>query len=278
MSASPESLVPGILLAILASCHMNVGKGVQKWKVGALAAGRGVLAAGTRRDFGIWLFGVALTTSASVLYSLALKFTDTPSMVSALSGVGILGLVAFAAIVLREKVGAPEAIGALLVLAGTGLMGWFDPGAGTPDAFDLRAFLGAAAGVLAPLSLAAIVSWRARRFHGLAFGALAGALLGVSIVLGDLALLAAGNDFLGQLGHPYPYAALTVGGLALTVTQFAFWRATAISVVPTTNAFVILVPVVLERFTLDRGIVGPQYAALAAIVAGVVLLTAVRRS
>lgn len=278
MPASPESLAPGIALAILASCNMNVGKGVQKWKVGVLAAGRGVFAPARRRDFAIWLGGVGLTVSASVLFSLALKFTDTPSMVSALNGVGIIGLVAFAGLVLGERIGAPEAAGALLVLAGTALMGWFDPGAGTPDGFDLRAFAAAAAGLIAPLALAAFAAWRARRFHGLTFGALAGALIGVSMVLGDLALLAAGNDVVGQLRNPYPYAALTVGGVALAVTQLAFWRATAISVVPTTNAFVILVPVVLERSALGRGIVGPQYAAVAAIVAGVVLLTLNRRT
>jgi len=117
-----DGLFAGIGLAITASIFLNVGKGVQKWKVKTLAHGRKVLTREHRRDFVIWLAGILMTTSATIFYSAALKFTDKSSMVSAFNGVGMIGLVLFAWLVLKEKIGRQELGGAALILIGTGLL------------------------------------------------------------------------------------------------------------------------------------------------------------
>lgn len=272
-----DSLLPGIALAILASIHLNVGKGIQKWKVRVLAAGRGVLSPAHRRDFALWLFGVGLTTSATVLFSLALKFTDRPSMVSALNGTGIIALVLFAAVVLGERIGPAEIAGALAVAIGTVVMGLNEQGGPPVGDYSLPRLVGVALVLVAPFVALAAVARRRAALHGIAYGGMAGALIGVSLVLGDLALVRAGGDFFAQLTNPYPYVAVAIGSVALALTQVAFWRATAITVVPTTNAFIILAPVVLERAVFDSTLVRAQYAAVATIVLGVVLLTAVKR-
>ena len=82
---------------------------------------------------------------------------------------------------------------------------------------------------------------------------------------------------LGQLKNPYPYVAIVLGTVALAVTQLAFWRSRAMVVVPTINSFVILAPVVFERFVFGTVLRPPQYLAVVAIVAGVILLTATEK-
>lgn len=271
-----DGLTLGITLAILASLFLNIGKGVQKWKVKVLAHRGAALRPPHRRDLILWIVGILMTTVATGLYSAALKFTDKSSMVSSFNGVGMLGLVAFAWLVLKERIGKQELGGAALVLVGTALMGLFDQPV-TDQAISPQG-LALAGGLLGAIFVPlAIFSWVSRRWHGFTFGALAGAMIGVSMVLGDLALVAAGGDMTGQMNTPWPYVALTIGTGALGVTQLAFWRANAMIVVPTTNSFVILTPVFIEWLTSGTVLHLAQYGGLASIVAGVILLTAADR-
>lgn len=263
----------GIVLAIIGSTNLNVGKAIQKWKVRVLAQGRRVFARPHRRDFGIWMIGFGLTSSVSLFYSLALKYTDKSSMVSGLNGVGMIGMVVFAWLVLKERIGRQELVGAALVLVGTTVMGYFEAEPQTQQ-YALAGAAVSAALLLAVFVPAALVSWRIRRFHGFTFGALAGVLIGISVILGDIALLRAGNSFFGQFAYPYPYIALGLGLIAVITTQLAFWRARAMVVIPTINSFMILIPVVLEYFVFATVLKPPSYVGIAIIIVGVVLLTA----
>ena len=267
----------GMVFAIAASSCLNVGKGIQKWKVAVLGHGRGMFRREHRRDLAVWLVGVGLTTVATPLYSIALKFSDKPSTVSALNGVGLIGLVIFAWLVIGERVGKREVFGALLIIAGTAVMGAFDlPSANTPPTWTgFVACFVAIVVVYVPLGL---FSWRTGRWHGQVFGSLAGALIGVAMVLGDVALVTADDDLLGQLAGPWAYLALLVGSGALAITQLAFWRATAMVVVPTVNSFVVLTPAVLQYFTFGTLLSPLQYVGIAVIIVGVVVLTMVDRA
>ena len=264
----------GIGLAICASLFLNVGKGVQKWKVRVLAAGRGVFSRGHRLDFGIWVFGILLTTVATVFYSLALKNTDKASMVSALNGVGLIGLIVFARLVLKEVVGLQKLLGAACIIGGTAALGFFDEALVGKQAFSLPHFIYASMGVVAVYAPLVVYTLKTKKAHGFVFGALAGTMIGMSMVLGDMALVEAGDDFFAQLDNPYPYVALIVGVCALALTNFAFWRSTALVVVPTTNSFIILTPLAIEFVTFGTVLQLAQYAGVVAIVFGVVLVTA----
>ncbi len=267
----------GVLFAVLASAHLNIGKGIQKWKVRIFGQKRAMFSAEHRKDLFIWLIGFSLTASATPLYSLALKYTDKSSMVSSLNGVGMIGLVLFAWLVLHERIGWQEIGGAALVLLGTTVMGYFDEPLTGGQTYSLKPFLYCllvTAAVFAPLALFA---WKTNRYYGFTYGAIPGILIGSAMILGDIALVKSGNDMLGQLKNPYPYIALFLGTVALAVTQFAFWRSKAMVVVPTINSFVILAPVVFEYFTFGTALVPVQYTAVAAIIAGVILLTATEK-
>jgi len=264
----------GIVFAILASTNLNVGKGIQKWKVRVFGRGRAMFSPPYRRDLLLWFSGFLLTFTATPLYSLALLHTEKASMVSALNGVGMIGLVLFAWLVLRERIGVQEIGGALLVLSGVTVMGCFDQPLEAAQRFTLAPFLYCTlctALVFVPL---AVYSWRTRRLYGFTFGAVPGILIGIAMILGDMALVASGNSMWGQLKNPYPYLAIAVGALALVLTQLAFWRARAMVVVPTINSFIILTPVVYEVFTFGTRLEPVQWASVGAIVLGVILLTA----
>ena len=60
------SVLLGIVLAIIGSTNLNVGKGVQKQKVHVFLEGRKMLRTPHRRDLGIWLLGLLLTATAAV--------------------------------------------------------------------------------------------------------------------------------------------------------------------------------------------------------------------
>jgi drug/metabolite transporter (DMT)-like permease len=267
------SLWLGIGLAVLASANLNVGKGVQKWKVKVLGKGRAMFSKEHGGDLAVWLVGFFLTASASVLYSLALKYTDKSSIVSSLNGVGMIGLVLFAWLVIKERIGWQEIGGATLVLIGATLMGYFDKPLPGGQRYELSRFLLCVAGLAAVFAPLALYSWKTDRLYGFTFGAIPGILIGTAMILGDMALVKSGNDFFGQLKNPYPYVALLIGLAALTTTQLAFWRAKAMVVVPTINSFVILTPVVIEYFTFGTVLQPLQYAAVIAIIGGVVMLT-----
>jgi len=266
-----------ITLAIIGSTNMNVGKAIQKWKVKVLAEGRRVLAPENRRDFLIWCAGVGLTASCTAIFSLALNNTDKPSLVSSMNGVGLIGLVLFAWLVLKERVGLQEMGGAGFVFAGTTLMGYFEKPLDLGGEVNLQGFLFIAPLLLLVFGPAAYASWRTHKLHGVTFGVLVGVLMGTAVILGKMALVAAGHSFWGQMANPYPYMALLAGLGALILTQLAFWRSTAMVVVPTINSVMILTPAVVEYFTFGRALKAPQFVGMAAIVAGVVLLTATEK-
>ena len=263
----------GLLLGAVGALCMNVGKGVQKMKVQVLGRGWAMFSAEHRRDFRIWLLGVAMTVSATGFYSLALKYTDKSSLVSATNGLGLIGLVVFAWLVLKEPMGLREWLGAGLVVAGTTVMGYLDRPLTAGQSYDVAGFLKVAAVLAAVFLPLAFVALRVVRIHGLVFGAIAGALIGTAMILGDMALVKSQGDMLGQLQNPYPYAAMICASGALALTQFAFWRAAALVVVPTINSAIILTPLLMEYFTFGAALAPVQYLAVAVIVLGVVLLT-----
>jgi len=268
-----ETLYLGLLLGASAAICLNLGKGIQKMKVKVLGQGRAMFRPPHRRDFVIWVLGALTSLSATILYSLALKYTDKSSLVSSMNGVGLIALVFFAWLVLKEPMGIREWLGAGLVVAGTTAMSYLDQPLPAGQSYDLPRFLTLVAILIAVFLPLVLLALKVVRLHGLVFGALVGTIIGVAMILGDMALVKSQGDFLGQLQNPYSYAAIFCGGSALTLTQVAFWRASALSVVPTINSFMILIPVLMEYFTFGTVLQPVQYLAVLVIVLGVVLIT-----
>lgn len=272
-SMQEGTLLLGILFGSMGTVCLNLGKGVQKMKVHIFTKGKAMFNAENRGDVGVWCIGLAMTTAASPLYSLALKMTDKASIVSSLGGVGLLALMLFAHYVLKERLGKLELSGGFLIIAGTVLMGLFDVELNQAQTYSAEGLFYSIATLVVFFGVLATYSYKTRKLHGVIFGSLAGALVGLAMIVADVALIRVNNDFVGQLATPYPYVALLVGAGALAVTQYAFLHSRAIVVVPSVNSFIILTPVLLEYFIFHTWLVPLQYLSVVVIVAGVFLLS-----
>jgi drug/metabolite transporter (DMT)-like permease len=268
-----KGLAIGLALGIFASIFMNVGKGVQKQKVDVLKKGRDMFKPAHRRDFRIWLIGVLMTVCAAGLYSASLKFTDKASIIAALSGTGLVGLLIFAALVLKESIGFREIFSSGLIIIGTGMVSYFDQPLSETQEYNLGNFIYMIIGLLAIFGALSIAGAKSARFHGFAFGLVAGSFIGLAMILADMALVRSGGDLITQFLNPYVYFAMISALSALAITQVAFFKGTAVLVVPTINSFIILTPLVVEYFTFGTLLNLVQYLGVAVIVIGIVILT-----
>lgn len=264
----------GVSLGILAALMLNIGKGIQKQKVHVFLHGRAMFSARHRVDLAVWVIGLAMTAGAALPYSLGLKYTGSPSTISAMTGVGLIGLLVYALAVIRERIGFLDGAGIALVVIGTSVLGAL--GAGT-EQVARRIATGSLVVTVAVMGMVAgvscVLAWRFRKVHGTAFGLTAGLCIGLAIFIADVGLVHAGGSFSGQLDTPYPYIAIGFAAVATVVTQFGFLRGRALEVVPSVNAATILTPLVLELIVYRACPAPANLALIAIIVAGVLCLS-----
>ncbi len=268
------SFLLGLALGMVAALALNLGKGIQKRHVEILTRGRRMLSSENRRLLVGWLLGLFLTMIASVPYSMGLKFSGSPSVISAMTGIGLVGLVVYALRILGEPLGRRDGFGIVLVVLATSALGYLGGGR---EGWDLEVPAGtimqALAVPTAVLIVTCVTALRLRPLHGVAFGTLSGFFIGTSLFLGDVALVKAGGDLIGQLHNPYPYAAMTIGILALAATQIGFLRAPALIVVPAVNSAAIVTPVFLEGAIYGALPSASTIALITVVIVGVVLLS-----
>ncbi|MBD3188289.1 hypothetical protein GF325_15750, partial [Candidatus Bathyarchaeota archaeon] len=112
----------GIVLAIIGSVCLNLGKGVQR--IGAETLGKEMLKKWKtnpedKKKIILWLVGTAMTALSMVFSMAAAFFLDRPSTAVALSGVGILSVVLFSFYVIKEKVSGLQILAIILIILGT---------------------------------------------------------------------------------------------------------------------------------------------------------------
>jgi len=264
----------GIILGMIAALMLNIGKGVQKQKVHVFLQGRKMFSAEHRGNLGIWLLGLFLTAGAAVPFSLGLKFSESPSTISAMTGIGLIGLAVYAMTVIGERASIQDAVGITLVVVGTSIIAYLghDRVAGLREFEDKKLILT----IVPVLVLAAAACWTAlkiRRIHGVIFGATAGFCLGLVLFLADAALLRANGSVLGQFSNPYPYAAIAFAVLTTFVTQIGFLRGRALEVVPALNSAAILTPLLFEMTIYGVYPHGFMPVLIMIILAGVILVS-----
>ncbi|MBN2496902.1 MAG: hypothetical protein JXR96_20090 [Deltaproteobacteria bacterium] len=264
----------GVLLAILAALLLNVGKGVQKLKVHVLLQGRSMFARRHRWDLGIWLLGVLMTAGAAVPYSMGLMLSKSPSTVSAMTGVGLIGLSLFAVLVIGEKLRLRDWTGISLVVLGTSILAYLGAGEESQARqFADRSLVMTVVALVLAASAACVAAFRLRKLHGMTFGLSAGLSIGLAIFIADAGLVRSGDSLAGQFATPYPYVAILFAIAALAVTQVGFLRGRAVEVVPSVNAAVILTPLILEA-VIYRKLPGlASFLLVLVIVIGVLFLS-----
>ena len=195
----------GLLLGMIAALMLNIGKGVQKRHVHVFLQGRRLFHRRNRRRLLAWLVGLAMTGGASLPFSLGLMLSGSPSTISAMTGVGLIGLVIYAVRVIGEPIGRQDILGIGLVVAATSALGYLGAGkAATVREFaDLR-LIQVFAVLIAPAAAACVAALRFRRIHGVAFGVTSGMFIGLALFLADAALVRAGGLLLRSVRHPLP--------------------------------------------------------------------------
>ena len=258
----------------MAALSLNLGKGIQKRHIAVLTTGRRIFARENRKEFRGWGVGLFLTFISAVPYSMGLKFSGSPSVISAMTGVGLVGLVVYALRVLDERLGRRDGFGIVLVVVATSALGYLGGGR---ESWDLEVpattILQVVIVPVVVLATVCAAATRVRAIHGVAFGTMSGFFIGLSLFLGDVALVKAGGDLVGQLRNPYPYAAMGVGIFALAATQIGFLRARALIVVPAVNSAAIVTPVFLEGAIYGQFPRPLSVVFIAVVIVGVVLLS-----
>lgn len=268
-----NNLILAIILGTLASLALNVGKGVQKWKVDVLKHKLKALKPEHRKEFTIWVGGTLLTVVAGPLYSYAFKFSDQPSIVTSLGGIGLIGVLIFSKIVLKEHITKLKVLGGIFIIVGTVLVNYFVVKGTGGQNFEASVFAPVAIGFVVLFSFLGVLSHLVKPMVGRAMAIAAGSCLGMAMILADVALVAAGGDIWGQLKTFYIYIALLCGNCAFIITQLSLMREDGSVVIPIIHSMVIIVSIVMEYVIYGSLLQNVQMVGIGVIIFGVFLLT-----
>ncbi|MEI8255315.1 MAG: hypothetical protein WCJ30_06530 [Deltaproteobacteria bacterium] len=286
MSAG-HSLVRAVVYGVLGAVSVSLGKGMQKYGLEFIEHPRKTLRERKYLKTAGWLAGTAGIVSSAFFMFAACAY-GAVSLVAALSGTGLIALVLFSTLVLKEPVGRSEIAGIFAVILGTVLVGYFDGWPSLPsyglarggsDAIQSGNLAAFSVTVLA-LSLGAAL-WCMRdgyRGFGVIFGSISGFCGGISVFYQKAAMLRCAcadvfDNIPAALRNPYFYLFAFTGIGDFLVTQYALTRAKAVTVVPSYQAWYMLVPVVggvvafRERFNVV------QVGGVLVLAAGTVLLS-----
>jgi len=281
------SLPKAIAYGVLAALSLSVGKGLQKYGLAFVTQPRQTLRERKHREVAAWCTGTAGVVGSAFFVFAACAYGPV-SLVAALSGTGLVGLVAFSAWALRERVGKTELAGIALVVTGTLLVGCFDAwprlpgyglarrGTGGLHAGNLIVY---ASGIVAVSLAAAFASVRSGyRAFGLVFGSIAGLCGGLSVFFQKAAMIqCACSDIFADIPStvrmPYFYLFALTGLGDFAVTQYALTRAKAVTVVPSYQVFNMLVPVVGGVVAYYERLNALQIVGVATLAAGTGLLS-----
>ncbi|MCZ7584601.1 MAG: hypothetical protein M5R36_15385 [Deltaproteobacteria bacterium] len=282
------SLTKAAAYAVASAVSVSLGKGFQKYGVAAVAHPR--LYFRTRENtwqLVVWLLGTG-GLAASALFLFAACAYGPVTVVAALSGTGLIALVAFSAFVLKEKIGAAEYAGVALIVAGSFAVGYFDGWSGATgfglepsgsariDRRHLVVFSLAVAA--ASLGLAFFGARKKGAAFGAVFGSIAGFCGGLSVFYQKASMIHCDcsdifADIPAALHNPFFHLFIVGGLLDFAVTQVALSGAKAVTVVPSYQSFYLVVPIIGGVLVYYERVNAVQLAGAALLFGGVLLLS-----
>jgi len=263
-----------ILLGILATLLLNLGKGVSKFGLKQM----GLKKEPRRKYKWIWIGGILVTTTSVFVNIFALNWGNA-SIIASLSGVGITALLIFSYYVLDELLDRIVYIGIVLTLVGTVIVA-LSTTEMHQEALNFINFWIFFLVMLVPIILGIVYCFKnEHKFFGFIFGILAGFLSGFAVVLEKIGLVIMGgveNLFLQLLtmGGLMFLLAIIMGLSATASTQYGLTRGKASIQVPAFNACYIVIPVVCEYIVFYTVLNLFQIMGICMILGGIVLMTA----
>jgi hypothetical protein len=270
----------GLLFGLINTTALHVAKGMQRQGINTLRWRSTAPEHRSPRHAAIYVAGVLLNQSTPVWLILANRFA-APAYATGMFGVGLVLLLLYSRIVIREPVAPVNYVGAIAVVAGTVLFSVHAVLVGDLDvaAMDRRRVFTFVVIYISVTLIAAILSHRSSRTRlvAAAFGLFAGGAASLDPILKALGQNAAGTASIlpGTAWGWIPFGLSFVLGVSAFVgVQIAFLRGAAASVlVPIQSSVYVLVPVVTQLVCLPGYTASPVLAAgIAFIVGGIVLM------
>ncbi|NHI94083.1 MAG: hypothetical protein EAX96_16455 [Candidatus Lokiarchaeota archaeon] len=266
--------IVAILLGIVATMLLNIGKGVSKFGLKKL----GEKIEPKKKYTAIWIIGILITSSSVIVNIFALDFGEA-SIVAALAGVGLVSLIIFSYFILNENLDKIVYSGITLTICGTIIVGLFSRET-HQEAFNFGLFWILFIIFLIPVLLCIIYTFKNEfKYFGFIFGAFAGLLSGFAVVLEKMGLIVMGgvkNFFimLFTMGGLLFVIAIILGLTATSFTQYGLTRGKASILVPAFNSFYIVIPVTCEYLVFNTALHVAQIIGIILILIGIILMTA----
>ena len=270
-----------IVLGFLGYSVLNVSQASQK--LGLVLAQKKKLQGSL-----LWLAATAGTLVASFLVFAAVAVGNA-SLVGAMAGAGLASLAVFSHFVMKERIGLKEAAGVIVIVLAAGLIGVFSRDQ-PPSLFRLDVLFIALGAAVALAVAALLILRRGGEILGIVIGAFSGLLGGFVPLFQKVSTSDLGRSLslfpapaggentlqtvLAMFSNPFTLAWIGLSLASMLVLQFAYKKAPVIKIIPFFSAACIVVPVVGGVTCLGESLHPAQWAGIALILAGLVLLTA----
>jgi len=270
----------GLLFGLINTTALHVAKGMQRHGINTLRWGKLSTEGRSGKHTIIYIVGVILNQSTPVWLILANRFS-TPAYATGMFGVGLVFLLIYSSVVLKEPVLPVNYIGAIIVLGGTILFSIHSVGMGNLDVsmMNRRTVNVFITVYIAVATIVVLMGLRSRKGFviGLTFGFFAGGAACLDPMLKAIGQNASGMVTLFPTGLSgwIPFGLSFVLGIsAFIMVQIAFLRGARASVlVPFQSSLYVLIPVLVQLLALPGYVATPTLiVGIVCIVAGIILM------
>jgi len=270
------------LIGVLATTQIHIAKGLQKYGIGAFQdlPETGKTGGPRRRRKNLYISGLILNNLAFFWALIANTYAPTSYYTSAF-GFGLVVLMVFSELFLHEKHTALQHFGAVVIAAGTILIGMGRTASESPGMEQIRSdtvltFIGIWFPVFFLLLFLAFLH-RQTKPLGIFFGLITGCAAAMDPILKGvgqstgLELRILPSEPRGWL---FFFGSFLFGGIALFFTQFGFYKKARVStLVAFHNITLITVPIFLMKISLPGfSLSRLQFLGLVAVVTGIFLM------
>ncbi len=266
------SVLLGFAIGVAAYAMLYVGKGLQKLAIEGFKGKPGIKEGLVSRHSGTWTAGFVLTTAYMFVQWAALLYAPV-NVVASLEGVGLIVLLAFSIVVLKEPITRVEIGSVAFIIVGIIFVTLFDVNSSMVTSANVSSssYYMALVVILAVEGAAILITRvRAPRYTGVSLGVTAGTFMAFQTVAKRVT---AAND--PSLGLPFTVLVFVSAVLTLLVTQFALAKGKANRVLPVFTSTSIFLATLLGALVLGEIVLLVQVAGLVLVVFGVVCITAI---
>lgn len=222
----------------------------------------------------IYLIGWTLNNTVFLFQVIAVQFS-TATVFSSVFGLGLILLMFYSHYILHEDIKKPEIIGAIFIIFGTTLVGFFQ--IVEPSAVQVVNFTNFYILILILLIFFVVLfifSLKTGIAIAIIFGLISGSLGAIDLVFKRIGLMEGLGNIWDLETLPLLLLSFLVGFLAFFMTQYGFAKgANASKLVPMFNSFYIIIPILFELVMLEGYILsGYKILALVIIVIGIFLM------